>query len=202
MLKGVIFDLDGTLIRLPVRYDLLRDQLRRLFQSKSDFFQLIPSIVDQAKGDPTMVRTAFELICVEELLGTTKIVIIKGALDLLHQLKSDNKILGLVTLQCRKAARHIINNVEMEGLFSSILTRDESYDRHDQIEKTLKSLGLLPDETIVIGDRLNDIEAAERAGCKSILVGRKPLENENVSVSVERLDLLSHNPMIWQKLQD
>ena len=113
MLKGVIFDLDGTLIRLPVRYDLLRDQLRRLFQSKSDFFQLIPSIVDQAKGDPTMVRTAFELICVEELLGTSKIVIIKGALDLLHQLKSDNKILGLVTLQCRKAARHIITNVEM-----------------------------------------------------------------------------------------
>ncbi len=202
MLKGVIFDLDGTLIRLPVRYDLLRDQLRRLFQSKSDFFQLIPSIVDQAKGDPTMVRTAFELICVEELLGTTKIVIIKGALDLLHQLKSDNKILGLVTLQCRKAARHIINNVEMEGLFSSILTRDESYDRHDQIEKTLGSLGLLPDETIVIGDRLNDIEAAERAGCKSILVGRKPLKNENVSVSVERLDLLSHNPTLWQKLQD
>ena len=202
MLKGVIFDLDGTLIRLPVRYDLLRDQLRRLFQSKSDFFQLIPSIVDQAKGDPTMVRTAFELICVEELLGTSKIVIIKGALDLLHQLKSDNKILGLVTLQCRKAARHIINNVEMEGLFSSILTRDESYDRHDQIEKTLKSLGLLPDETIVIGDRLNDIEAAERAGCKSILVGRKPLENENVSVSVERLDLLSDNPTLWQKLQD
>ena len=163
MLKGVIFDLDGTLIRLPVRYDLLRDQLRRLFQSKSDFFQLIPSIVDQAKGDPTMVRTAFELICVEELLGTSKIVIIKGALDLLHQLKSDNKILGLVTLQCRKAARHIINDVQMEGLFSSILTRDESYDRHDQIEKTLKSLGLLPDETIVIGDRLNDIEAAQRA---------------------------------------
>ncbi len=202
MLKGVIFDLDGTLIRLPVRYDLLRDQLRRLFQSKSDFFQLIPSIVDQAKGDPTMVRTAFELICVEELLGTSKIVIIKGALDLLHQLKSDNKILGLVTLQCRKAARHIINNVEMEGLFSSILTRDESYDRHDQIEKTLKSLGLLPGETIVIGDRLNDIEAAERAGCKSILVGRKPLENENVSVSVERLDLLSDNPTLWQKLQD
>ncbi len=202
MLKGVIFDLDGTLIRLPVRYDLLRDQLRRLFQSKNDFFQLIPSIVDQAKGDPTMVRTAFELICVEELLGTSKIVIIKGALDLLHQLKSDNKILGLVTLQCRKAARHIINNVEMEGLFSSILTRDESYDRHDQIEKTLESLGLLPDETIVIGDRLNDIEAAERAGCKSILVGRKPLENENVSVSVERLDLLSDNPTLWQKLQD
>ncbi|MEE8114402.1 MAG: HAD hydrolase-like protein [Nitrososphaerales archaeon] len=202
MLKGVIFDLDGTLIRLPVRYDLLRDQLKRLFQSKSDFFQLIPSIVDQAKGDPAMVRRAFELICVEELLGTSKIVIIKGALDLLHQLKSDNKILGLVTLQCRKAARHIINNVEMEGLFSSILTRDESYDRHDQIEKTLKSLGLLPDETIVIGDRLNDIEAAERAGCKSILVGRKPLENENVSVSVERLDLLSDNPTFWQKLQD
>ena len=202
MLKGVIFDLDGTLIRLPVRYDLLRDQLRRLFQSKSDFFQLIPSIVDQAKGDPTMVRTAFELICVEELLGTSKIVIIKGALDLLHQLKSDNKILGLVTLQCRKAARHIINNVEMEGLFSSILTRDESYDRHDQIEQTLESLGLLPSETIVIGDRLNDIEAAERAGCKSVLVGRKPLENENVPVSVERLDMLSHNPMIWQKLQD
>lgn len=202
MLKGIIFDLDGTLIRLPVRYDLLREQLRRFFQSKSDFFQLIPSIVDHAKGDPTMVRRAFELICTEELIGTNKIVIIKGALDLLHQLKSDDKILGLVTLQCRKATRHIINNVEMEGLFSSILTRDESYDRLDQIEKTLKSLGLLPDETIVIGDRLNDIEAAERAGCKSILVGRKPLENENVSVSVERLDLLSDNPTLWQKLED
>ena len=201
MVKGVIFDLDGTLIQLPVRYDLLRDQLRRLFQSRSDFFQLIPSIVDHAKGDPTMVRKAFDLICAEEVLGTSKIVVIKGALDLLQQLKSDNQILGLVTLQCRKAARHIISNVGMDGLFSSILTRDESHDRLDQIEKTLESLGLLPAETIVVGDRLNDVEAAKRAGCKSILVGRKPSENENVSVSVERLDLLSDNPTLWQNFQ-
>ncbi len=202
MVKGVIFDLDGTLIQLPVRYDLLRDQLRRLFQSRSDFFQLIPSIVDHAKGDPTMVRRAFELICAEEVLGASKILVIEGALNLLHQLKSDNQILGLVTLQCRKATRHIINNVEMEGLFTSILTRDESYDRLDQIKKTLESLGLLPAETIVVGDRLNDVEAAKRAGCKSILVGRNPSENEDVSVSVERLDLLSHNPTLWQNFQD
>ena len=202
MVKGVIFDLDGTLIQLPVRYDLLRDQLRRLFQSRSDFFQLIPSIVDHSKGDPTMVRRAFELICAEEVLGASKILVIEGALNLLHQLKSDNQILGLVTLQCRKATRHIINNVEMEGLFTSILTRDESYDRLDQIKKTLESLGLLPAETIVVGDRLNDVEAAKRAGCKSILVGRNPSENEDVSVSVERLDLLSHNPTLWQNFQD
>ena len=45
MSKCIIFDLDGTLIKLPIRYELIQKKLKELFKTESEFTPLIPSII-------------------------------------------------------------------------------------------------------------------------------------------------------------
>ena len=77
-------------------------------------------------------------------------------------------------MQCKEAVTRILSKLNIDNnMFSIIISRDESYDRLDQIKKTVEKLSVAPNEVIVIGDRIHDIKSAQQAGCKSILVNRK-----------------------------
>lgn len=45
MIKGVIFDLDGTLIKLPINYNKIFEKLNDLFKTNDEFKPLIPTIL-------------------------------------------------------------------------------------------------------------------------------------------------------------
>jgi phosphoglycolate phosphatase-like HAD superfamily hydrolase len=102
--------------------------------------------------------------------------------------KSKQLKLGLVTMQCRKAVEKIMPKFE-QNVFLSIISRDESYDRKEQIEKTLEKLVLASDEALVVGDRIHDIVSAKKVGCRAILVNRDKVKNIDVE-TVEKLSNL------------
>ena len=68
MINGIIFDLDGTLIRLPIRYEVIFEKLQNLFDTQDEFKPLIPTILEKANNDAKLIQQAFDLICEEELL--------------------------------------------------------------------------------------------------------------------------------------
>ena len=187
MIKGIIFDLDGTLIRLPIRYDLIQNNLKKIFNIQDEFKPLIAAVVSSAKGNSSKLDEAFELICQEETRAADDLEIIENAFDVLQFFKSKQLKLGLVTMQCRKAVEKVMTKFE-QSVFSSIISRDESYDRKDQIEKMLKSLQLEPDEALVIGDRIHDVVSAKKVGCRAILVNRE----KSKQVDVETIEKLSN----------
>jgi len=172
MIRGIIFDLDGTLVQLPIRYDYLHNELKKLLRTDDELIPLISSIVNLARNG-NMIEEAFEIICREEIQSVNDMTITSDAEELLTYLKTKNYLLGLVTLQCKTATEQILAKMGISNLFNSILTRDDSYDRPDQIKKTLHRLDLSPSETIMIGDRLNDVESAQNLGCQSILISNK-----------------------------
>ena len=188
MIRGIIFDLDGTLVRLPIRYDLIQNNLKKIFNTQDEFKPLIASIISYAKGDSSKINEAFESICKEESRATDELEIIENAFDVLEFFKSKKLKLGLVTMQCRKAVERVISKVDQLSVFSSVISRDESYDRKEQIEKMLKNLQLVPDEALVVGDRIHDIVSAKKVGCQAILVNR---EKSN-QVDVETIEKLSN----------
>lgn len=195
MIKGIIFDLDGTLIHLPIKYDIIRKDIQNLFKTNNEFIPLIPSIIQNAPNDK-MIHEAFEIICKEELVAVDKLEIVDGAIDLLNHLHPKFS-LGLVTLQCRKATEKIISKMGVDNLFSYVLTLDESTDRINQIEKMVASLDLSSDEVVMIGDRLNDVISATKVGCNSILVGnKKPPQNEDKISVVEKLSDLKNERLL------
>jgi len=185
MIKGIIFDLDGTLVRLPIRYDLVQNNLKKIFNTQDEFKPLFAAIVSSAKGDSSKLNEAFESICQEESRAADELEIIENAFDVLQFFKSKQLKLGLVTMQCRKAVEKIMTKFE-QGVFSSIISRDESYDRKEQIEKTLEKLALGSDEAIVVGDRIHDVVSAKKAGCRAILVNREKSKNVDVE-TIEKL---------------
>ena len=85
MTKCLIFDLDGTLIKLPIRYEILQNNLKNFFHTEDNFSPLIPSIIDQAKSNQKVIDDAFKIVCDEELIATESLEEIEGLhLSLIH----------------------------------------------------------------------------------------------------------------------
>ena len=51
MIKGIIFDLDGTLVRLPIQYNEIFKKLQILFDTNDEFKPLIPTIIKKSKNE-------------------------------------------------------------------------------------------------------------------------------------------------------
>ena len=190
MIKGIIFDLDGTLVRLPIRYEIILKKLQNLFDTQDEFKPLIPTILKKANNDRELLQQAFDFICEEETLAANNPEVIDSAIDILNYFKKRNYSLSLVTMQCMKAAKLVLDKMQISELFSSIITRDDSNQRPTQIKKSVEILSLSPDKVMVIGDRIHDIKSAKEVGCSAILFNKDKLHSfEECQVISELLEL-------------
>ncbi|MDC0170150.1 HAD family hydrolase [Candidatus Nitrosopelagicus sp.] len=180
MTKCLIFDLDGTLIRLPIRYETLQKNLQNFFHTENNLSPLIPSIINQAKNDQNVIDDAFKIVCDEELIAAKTLEEIEGLHDVMKYVTSTNYTISLVTMQCKRSLDVILKKLNLEENFSSILTRDDYPDRFLQIQKTCESLNFVPSDVTMIGDRIHDINSANQANCKSILVNRDDIDSKKL----------------------
>ena len=171
LIELVVFDLDGTIIRLPVRYDFLRAQLKEKYKIEGEFF-IIPTIIEKTRGRDDLKKDAFEFICKEECNAIKDLEIYEGIIDVIKEIHSKNKKIALVTLQCEKAATRILDIIGIKNLFSSVITRDNYTNRYEQIINTMNRFNMKANQTLMIGDRINDFESAEKVGCQSIIIRR------------------------------
>jgi len=88
MIKGIIFDLDGTLVNLPTDYKIIQEKLQNIFQIDEPFSPLIPSIVDKANGDKSKINKAFEIICEQEMIAVQNLESMQGVNDIMSFLKA------------------------------------------------------------------------------------------------------------------
>ena len=186
MIKGVIFDLDGTLIQLPINYDIIQKNLKEFFNISENLKPLIPTIIELSKNDQNKIKTAFSLICEEEILASKNFKIMNEAVEVLKFLKSKNLILCLVTMQCRAALNEILYKMNILDLFDFVISRDENYDRFEQIQNSLNNISLNSSEVLVIGDRIHDVESAKKAGCIPILKINKINKNPSFDCRIIR----------------
>ena len=83
-------------------------------------------------------------------------------------------------MQCKKSVEIILTKLTLTKKFSSIMTRDENYDRFFQIKNTYESLSFLSSDVTMIGDRIHDINSATKANCNSILVNRNDIKSKKL----------------------
>ena len=177
MIKGIIFDLDGTLVRLPIKYDKIFTKLQNLFDTQDEFRPLIPTIIKKANNDSKLVEKAFNIICEEEVIAANNFKAIDDSVNIINYFKSKNYSLCLVTMQCMNAAKIILDKMQILELFSSIVTRDVLHERHLQIKKSIDVLPLSTNEIIMVGDRINDVKSAKQVGCPVILFSKDKLNS-------------------------
>jgi HAD superfamily hydrolase (TIGR01549 family) len=99
-----------------------------------------------------------------------------GAGRLLDQLLRRDARVGILTRNTREIALHTLGLIGLKGYFTSddILGRDEAAPKpHPEgIEKLLATWGNVPDETVMVGDYLFDLQVGRAAGTATIHVDR------------------------------
>ncbi len=178
MFKLYIFDLDGTLI--DSRKDIatsvnltFRDLGRSELPVETIYGYVgngVARLIRDATGseDPVALAHAdkiFETHYLEHLLDETALY--PGMRELLSQYQTKRK--AVVTNKRIKFTQKIIVGLCPENTFELVLGAQEGVNlkpHPEMILRTLATLNVPAEETIIIGDMMNDIHAARAAGIK------------------------------------
>ncbi|MBI2142541.1 HAD family hydrolase [Candidatus Woesearchaeota archaeon] len=206
MIKAIVFDCDGTVYDIKVYMGEITG-LKRAFKElgikagvpkketilgrcgtpKPDFFHgIIPE-----KYFRQAYRLAYKYTeedC-EGLVKAKKGKLYSGAIKTLKQLKKKGIKLGLVTNGGKGYIRAVAGTYSLQKVFDVVMSVEEvKGDKGDLVKAALKRLGVKPKEALMVGDRKSDIDAARKAGCKTVAVtygygSRRELEGADYVIS-------------------
>lgn len=199
MLKAILFDIDGTLVDSNDLHVLAWDEV---FRSAGHEFDR-KTLHDQVgKGADTYVQSLLPHLPDEEQerLGEEHGRIYKekylstarpfpAARDLLQRCKDAGYKVVLASSASGEELQHYLDLLDAEDLVDGYTSADDvgcSKPCPDIFESALQKAGVRPDEALVIGDTPYDIEAASKAGLKTIAVrsGKFPDEALEGAIAV------------------
>ena len=187
--RAVIFDLDDTLID---SFDSRRYAIERVFRlvgiqtptarefltglGGRQLFGALEVLAPDRQINGTSLSEAYR-----EFYWTREpglISLFPGIRSLLHDLNSSGCVLGVVTQKGREfkmkgrrcGASSELDELGVADLFSVVVGyEDVTHHKPDPegVEFAIARLGVLPEETLLVGDSAADIEAARSAGCPS-----------------------------------
>ena len=159
-IKGVIFDMDGTLSVPYIDWKSLRAEIDCSPEK---------TIIEHIDGlPPDRASRANHILLAAEREACENAALNDGVRDLLDHLRQKGIRLALVTNNHGAAMRIFLKLHDLH--FQIALSRDDGTLKpaSDLIEKALETLDLTADEVIGIGDGRYDIESCRRAGVKCI----------------------------------
>ncbi len=168
-----VFDLDGTLISLPVQWDKVREELRGLTGTSLEFAPFFLDVQNVVANDPLLLGPIMRTIDKYEALAVPQARLEDGAMDALSSLSGGAK-LSLVTMQGRAACDRVLEGLSIGRFFASSFTREDSMDRTAQVRMALASLEAKEAEAVFVGDRINDLKAARAAGVRFVMIRKRP----------------------------
>jgi len=163
MFKIVIFDLDGTLLDLPINYSDLYKKVSEI-TGITDVGPLLKT-VSQIE-DPQVLKQVFDAWTNFELAIIDKVTIHKEGMQFYKQYTQLQK--ALVTMQSKETAHKICQKFNLQ--FDTIFTREDSFNRAEQLKLAITKLNSTPPNTLFIGNIDNDENAAKQIGCQFIRV--------------------------------
>lgn len=184
--KYFICDMDGTLIRLPINWEDLRNKLKKLLKTDHHLKPIASTIPQAARGNKELIKKAYELVLKVELMAVKSIKYDKELVDFFRKLKETGYKIALVTLQGREPALKALERLGVLKFFDVTITREDSSNREEQLRIALKLLNANPSVTIFVGDSEWDVEAGLKTGCLTVYVSNswsKPKKKPHIMVS-------------------
>ncbi len=114
-----------------------------------------------------------------------------SARGFLKKLRAMRLRLGCVTNSHRTIVKKILIDTRLEEFFQVVITADDVKNPKpapDMLLKACRRLGVVPQETIFLGDTKTDIQAGKRAGC--VVIGYKMESDIQVRNLKEFLELI------------
>jgi len=180
-IKGIIFDLDGTLIDSALDFDKIKRDLN-LFGT---------GIIEQIKQLPEPERTKKQnILSYHETKAAYDSRLYDGALELLDYLQSNFIKTAAVTRNSKKSWE--IYSKKHDLVFDTVITRDDAEPKPSPIPFTLASrlLAIEPKYLLSVGDYKYELIGSKDAGIRTVLV----LHNHNRTPDILELsDYVVHN---------
>ncbi len=171
--RYVVFDLDETLISLPVEWHEVRQELRKLTGTDLKFSPFFLDVQTLVAKDPILLGPIMRTIDDYEAKAIPRAKLAEGAVEALVTLSKKAK-LSLVTMQGRLACDQILDRLDIHRYFGSTFTREDSMDRPTQLRMALEKLESRDEEAYFVGDRINDLNAARAVGVRFVMIRNKP----------------------------
>jgi len=173
-IRGMIFDLDGTLIE---SYEAIYLGLKECFQFLGKDIFPFQDLKTYLRAD--LEATLSQFFSPEEVLEGIPIMrkkyeevylnkthFLDGAKEVLNTLHSDGVLLGIASNKFGHFSRGALIHLGVSDYFKSVIgagdvPRNKPFP--DMIHAALKEMDLLPEEAIFVGDTLTDIETGKQA---------------------------------------
>lgn len=160
-IAAVIFDLDGTLTQPYLDFDQIRSEIGDIDGPILEAMEQMP---------PPQQRKALEILHRHEQEAAENSRLNPGANEIHNWLHSRNIPIGLVTRNQRSSVEYVCKAHNLD--FDSIVTREDGPAKPDAfpVLRACELMGVLPKETLVVGDYLFDLISARRAGAHPVLL--------------------------------
>ncbi len=162
MIEAVVFDLDGTLVNIPINYNALYRKIEKL--TKVQKIEALTKVLHTLSIEKR--KKAFEIWTNEELQVLPRMTTNEKGMKLYKAYS--NKSLALVTMQGRETVNMILTKLKLEFQFA--ITREDSLDRTEQLELAIRKLKADCRKVLIVGDRESDVSAAKKVGCQFLRV--------------------------------
>jgi 2,3-diketo-5-methylthio-1-phosphopentane phosphatase/HAD superfamily hydrolase (TIGR01549 family) len=174
-IRGMIFDLDGTLIE---SYEAIYLALKECFKSFGREIFPFSDLKNYLKAD--LEATLAQFFTPEEILKGIPVMrkryeevyldkthFLDGAQEVLKTLYSYGIILGIASNKYGRFSRGVLRHLGVSDYFKSVIgagdvLRNKPFP--DMIHTVLKEMNLSPERAIFVGDTLTDIQTGKQAG--------------------------------------
>ncbi|MGQ9760003.1 MAG: HAD family hydrolase [Candidatus Methanomethylicaceae archaeon] len=196
-IKAVLFDLDGTLLRLPIDYKKMRDELKDEaleVGAKCEFARILEDIecLSVIYGNSFKER-CYEIIKTHEISASLHAEPLEGGIALLEELKLRGVKIGVVSRNSRESVISSLQKTGMLKFVDVIVGREDVKETKPAPEPILLALRLLcvgSEETLYVGDHPYDLISASAAGVEFIGIGERVSHGKRVKKIQDVLDFI------------
>lgn len=188
-IRGVIFDLDGTLVDSGLDFDRMRREM-----------QLPPGMfILEAMSQLSEPRAAEcrEILARHEWEGAERATLMPGVVDFLAQLEERGIRRAVLTRNARDVALSTLNRLGLS--FDPIVAREDAPAKPDPtaVWEICKHWQMACEQVAILGDFQLDIETGRRGGIRTILY-----TGQRESHEVKGHDLADHCLRCFQESQE
>ena len=185
-IRGLIFDLDGTLVDSRLDFAAIRRETG--FPDDEGLLEHLARLTDPAE------KTAAEAIILHhEMTGARNATWMPGAQQLLQRLTLAGMPVGIVTRNNRRAAQLMVDSLVIPC--DDLLAREDAPPKPDPggLLAIARRWNLCPDTLVYVGDYVFDLQAARNAGMLACWynAGRGLSYADHADVVVEHFDDLA-----------
>lgn len=204
LIRCVVFDFDGTLVlsneikregflviaaELPGGLEVME---RLLVDPPGDRFAILSAFARHYDVDGRALASRYSAWCEERIVTCPERA---GADRLLGALKWNHVAIYVVSATPEAPLRAIVERRYPQGTFDGVLGGYGA--KHNNIQAVLSVVELAPEEVLVVGDGIDDYQAARHVGCRF-----EGIAGGTLSESAFQLPLHTDLMVLWEHVSE